>query len=318
MAEKSIRMPRIIFDYAGKHYRHVLDQIGKTLYECYDEIWHYHGVYHLILVSNGRHYLDLKDPDRTLLLEKNSLILINPFVPHRMRKFEGETFEHTTLLWRLKNPKDRCLRTPLQSFYRQDPDVPGCEVAILSEEDALYFGREVVRLTGFCQNMLEDESWEMPFFAFWYNCLRFFTSSTGDDPQEDYWVARINNLLMRNFSNPGYSLADLADELERHPNYLGSLYRKKCGFSVSTELNRLRMRQAALLLRETSLSIHDIALRCGCRPGGRFAEKFRTYSGLLPLQYRKQFTLRYGSVSYREEVFQSLPGLPPKQYDPEG
>ena len=315
--DKNDRLPRMSLEYGGKAYRHVLDQLGKALYDTYDEIWHYHGVYHLILVSNGRHYLDLKNPSRTLLVEKNSLILINPFVSHRIRMFEGESFEHTTILWRLRSANGRILRIPIQSFLYQNTAVPECEIVTLNDTEAHDFKQDVERLTKDCGQMQENDFWEIPFFHFWYNSLRFFNKSSSENSQEDYWIIRINNLLQRNFRNHGYSLGILAEELDRHPNYLGSLYRRKCGFSIGDELNRLRMQHAAQMLAETEIPVNEVAIKSGCRPGGRFAEKFRHYSGFLPLQYRRQSLRRYGTVSFREEVFQETSGIFPGSSDQE-
>lgn len=65
-------------------------------------------------------------------------------------------------------------------------------------------------------------------------------------------------------------------------NYFSAVY----GMPVSQYMTDLRMKQAALWLSETNLPISEIASACGYANQGRFANVFREYYGLRPLEYR--------------------------------
>lgn len=52
-------------------------------------------------------------------------------------------------------------------------------------------------------------------------------------------------------------------------------------------LMNIRMRRACAMLRESSLSVTEIALRCGFGDSNYFSRAFRKASGMTPSQYRK-------------------------------
>ena len=65
-------------------------------------------------------------------------------------------------------------------------------------------------------------------------------------------------------------------------------YRETFGVSVYADTRARKMRAAARLLRETGLSVLEIAGRLGYDNASKFAAAFRAVMGVTPLHYRKQ------------------------------
>jgi YesN/AraC family two-component response regulator len=81
---------------------------------------------------------------------------------------------------------------------------------------------------------------------------------------------------------------------------LSHLFREKCGDDFSTYLAKVRVREAEFLLRDTLLSIDEIALRCGLNNRSHFSCIFKKYNGLAPGQYRKK--AKAETLLYKEKI----------------
>ena len=64
------------------------------------------------------------------------------------------------------------------------------------------------------------------------------------------------------------------------------MFKSVYGTSIAAHMKKHRMEQAAKLLRETSLSIAEIAGSVGYDSQSRFTAAFKEYSGKLPKDYR--------------------------------
>lgn len=84
------------------------------------------------------------------------------------------------------------------------------------------------------------------------------------------------------------STAGLAGELHCHPDYLGRLYRKNFGISVTDEINRIRISAACRALRETGKSVKEIAFEAGFNDLAYFRRRFFRECGLSPARYRAE------------------------------
>lgn len=83
------------------------------------------------------------------------------------------------------------------------------------------------------------------------------------------------------------NLEQLARQLRTHPRRLNEAFRQCVGATVFSYLREERMRQACVLLADTSLGVQTIALELGFTSGANFATAFRERFGLTPLQFRQ-------------------------------
>ena len=85
------------------------------------------------------------------------------------------------------------------------------------------------------------------------------------------------------------TLADIARHLNISSNYLSSLYKKEYGGSVYECVIFKRMEKAVALLRETQLSITEIADRTDFRDIYYFSRLFKKYYGISPRELRDKY-----------------------------
>lgn len=93
-----------------------------------------------------------------------------------------------------------------------------------------------------------------------------------------------NNILeyLNNNYHRNISLKDCAEQLHISPNYLSRLFKKYTRVSFITYLNELRIKRALELLRDTELSIKEVAHKVGYNNLNYFYKNFKAFTGVTP------------------------------------
>ncbi len=100
-------------------------------------------------------------------------------------------------------------------------------------------------------------------------------------------VENVKKYIKENYTNPGLSLKMIADTLDMNAVYLGKLFRKECGHSVSDYINKCRLEKAKELLSKTDLTIKDIVSLSGIPNVQYFYTLFKNYTGKSPTVWRE-------------------------------
>ena len=82
------------------------------------------------------------------------------------------------------------------------------------------------------------------------------------------------------------SITELAGRLYLNPAYLGQMVRKATGVTFNRHLTRVRLEHACQLLRQTRLSVREIASEVGVRDVNYFSTQFRREFAMSPNAYR--------------------------------
>lgn len=129
---------------------------------------------------------------------------------------------------------------------------------------------------------------------FHYLCLLFMTIlknfSFDDcfspimDPKDELATVLLDH-ISKNYQSD--SLKELAKKLHYNPNYLSGLIREKTGMNFTQLVRNFRIEDAKRLLSTTSLSIEEIAERCGYVSPDSFSKVFKKETGANPSKFRK-------------------------------
>ena len=93
-------------------------------------------------------------------------------------------------------------------------------------------------------------------------------------------------ITRQRYSDPGFTLVSLSDEIGISPNYLSSVFKMETGIRFKKYLNSYRIEQAKLLLGDSRYKIYEVANLVGIEDSRYFSQIFRTYTGLKPSEYR--------------------------------
>lgn len=82
------------------------------------------------------------------------------------------------------------------------------------------------------------------------------------------------------------SLEEIANAVYLSKAYLSNIFKQETGISITEFINRARIDYSKKLLRETSLSLVDIANECCFGDQSYFSRVFKKYEGMSPKKYR--------------------------------
>ena len=95
--------------------------------------------------------------------------------------------------------------------------------------------------------------------------------------------------LNANYGNK-ITVPELCARFHTNKNILQKQFREATGQPVMAYLISLRVKLAALMLRDTGITITEISDRLGFSDSAHFNKMFRKSTGYSPIEYRRQFT----------------------------
>lgn len=99
-------------------------------------------------------------------------------------------------------------------------------------------------------------------------------------------VRRCIKYIVENYSKP-ITLDGLADLFERNPSYISYIFRQETGLKLFDYIAKVRVERAKELLRNSSLTINEIALQIGFEEYRSFVRVFKRETGLTPNEFMK-------------------------------
>lgn len=85
------------------------------------------------------------------------------------------------------------------------------------------------------------------------------------------------------------TLSELAESVHFSDAYLSRYFKQETGITFRQYLNKIRVEQAAMELKNTEKSVTQIALDCGFSTPSAFNRKFREFFEMTPATYRKKY-----------------------------
>lgn len=85
------------------------------------------------------------------------------------------------------------------------------------------------------------------------------------------------------------ALSDVAAAVGLSEKYLNAIFKEVTGMTINHFVIRLRMEEAARLLKDPAIKIYEICDRIGYADQDHFRESFKKQFGLTPTEYRNKF-----------------------------
>lgn len=124
--------------------------------------------------------------------------------------------------------------------------------------------------------------------------LNMIATEDGSASVESQRVYRCQWLIRNHLQDPELSVQWLADSLGCSSNYLSKLFHDELGEKVTNYIMRIRLDNALFALRDTTLSVKEIALACGFRDPNYFSRVFRQRYEMTPKDYRQKLVNESG------------------------
>lgn len=100
-------------------------------------------------------------------------------------------------------------------------------------------------------------------------------------------IARVIKYIEKYFNNQQLTVQDVAQEIGYSADYLSRLFMARTGYTIAAYIGRCRLSSSAEKLRQTDISVLEIALGVGFASHEGFIRAFRKQYRITPSVYRK-------------------------------
>jgi len=104
--------------------------------------------------------------------------------------------------------------------------------------------------------------------------------------QQDF-IFKVNEIIKKNIDNSNFSVENLADEINVSRVQLYRKIKAILNINISDYIQDFRLEKAKLMLKNSSLSVSEIAYSCGFSSPNYFSTSFKSKYGAAPVSYRK-------------------------------
>lgn len=105
--------------------------------------------------------------------------------------------------------------------------------------------------------------------------------------KEDHYVRACQHFIAQNYQR-NIGLAELAEELNLNPNYLGPILLRETGMTFREHLMEKRLHESLIYLELHPLvPIYEIAMQCGFSDSNYFSTVFKRHFGCTPFSLRR-------------------------------
>lgn len=138
------------------------------------------------------------------------------------------------------------------------------------------------------ENLIRDPSLELLLLLILQQVSTPATEATATGHQDMALAWRAQQLIRTQF-HLGISTSQLARQLHCNGDYLGRIYRRAFGITITGAIHRQRVLSAEKLLLTDSCSLSDVAAQCGFHDVAYFRQVFRKQMGLTPAAWRRRY-----------------------------
>ena len=242
---------------------------------------HTHNHTELFFIVSGRGQCLIED--QFFPVDVNTLIIINPNVPHTEDSLNAQPLEYIVLgiegveLATTENSNGQfCILDHFESL-----EISSCLRNILREMELKNTGFEDI-----CQAYME---------ILIIRLMRSIDLAVPTDPQlssGNRQCAAVKRYIDLHFKE-ALTLEQLAEEAHINKYYLSHAFKREYGVSPINYMTFRRIEESKYLLAETDLSMSQIAQLLGFSSLSYFSQVFRTTQDITPMEYRKSNRSQY-------------------------
>lgn len=262
-------------------------------YYCMNHTFHWHNYLEIAFVKKGKgiYYVE----NRTYEMNEGDIVVINNIEPHYMEVLPPANmvmpvvmFE-PQLVWSSESHFDYQYMEPFferSSNFNNKIDSKseiGQKIfALLAEIEEEYVNRTVGYKLMIKAKLLHI----ITYLIRHYQDSSKTTESISSKSKRLEKLEKVFEYINRNFSQK-IELHTLAEIAFMSPNYFSTFFKLSTGFTPIEYLNKIRITKSIELLRETDLTISQIALDCGFNNLANFNKIFKHFTETTPSQIRR-------------------------------
>ena len=148
--------------------------------------------------------------------------------------------------------------------------------------------RTQLQLTNFNTMIRQSETIHQIDSAFYFLFSLMGTLSVLSEKKASAKVAEIKKYIEEHYMEQSLSVNSLAERYKISPSYLGQMFSEHSHFTITNYISNIRIEHSKKLLKESSMSIAEVAQSTGFSSHKYFCKVFKGATGLTPKDYRQQ------------------------------
>ena len=245
---------------------------------------HFHSYYELYYMEEGSCKFFLTD--RVYSLQKGDLLLIPPGEYH-IAAYDAKGVHDRFNVYFDEEKVGASVRAYLP-FLQAGCTARHFRIFQEKEEEISRFLYRMLELY-----RMENEFGDLTISYFFPAFLLFLSKNTvslesgkGGDPKETALENAVQYVATHYAEN--ITLEDAAKIAGFTPTYFSRKFKQMVGICFRDYLTHIRLKESTRLLRQTKLSVQEIAFRCGFHSSNYFGDTFHQAYGMSPRDYRKK------------------------------
>lgn len=238
---------------------------------------HFHDEYEIYYLTNGSRQFYIND--KVYPLDSGSLAFVDGEDMHRAFSVNGKP--HTRFVVCIKKSK-------LQKDFPQltQPFANGGVLALdPTQQKEMQHLFDMLKNECESNDLMQHEAIYALVLKLFINVSRFFHKASSI--VNNCCGAAINIIdFINSHYNEKFTLEDISVGCNISVSHLTRLFKASTGYTVVEYTNNLRIKKAAELIKNTELSISEIALKTGFASFSYFGKMFSKYYGVSPIKYR--------------------------------
>ena len=174
----------------------------------------------------------------------------------------------------------QCRKSGASAYFMYDVVSTAADVARKMGMDPQFFRRYSVM----AEQLEGDAGCEGLFSDLFREIIRLRDSASDTKTR---LIKAARDYLDVNYMRESLSLSEVAAHIGITSNYLSALFSRETGETFSEYLNRIRIRAATRLLKNSGLSINEIASQTGYSDAVYFSKVFKRLMGMSPRAYKQ-------------------------------
>lgn len=250
---------------------------------------HYHNYYEFYYLKSGKRYYFIKD--KTYLISAGTAVLINKYVIHSTETYENAAYDRI-----LFNFSDDYIEGLLSALGE-----PSLISEIFSASGIVKLSEEILPLfESILFSMLTEYErcggTDSPFLKCSVLELLMLLRAQGGSLHraEDVGIKLPHQTVSEiiGYINNNYfddiNLESICERFYISPSHFSRIFKRVSGCGFTEYVNNVRIKEALRLVKETDMSITEIAAAVGYKSITHFGRVFQKTVGVSPTEYRKR------------------------------
>ena len=268
-----------------------------NVFELVVEFWDYpkhtHNFFELVFIisGNGTHIIN----ESKLQYEEGDVFLLTPndeheFIVKDRTVFGYIKFTEQVFLEKTELVSDLKWRRQMDAIILHSNSVPGTIIENEKDEDSVFLLFQLLKKE-FQNPATYGRSVLLELFG---ALLIIISRNISNDTsiiafsEKDKVNAILSYIRQNVLENERIKVSKIADKFYMSPNYISIFIKKHANISIQQYVMQTKMKMAERLLKQTSLTITEIARKMGFTDSSHFTKTFKKNKGKTPKAFRKE------------------------------